>query len=217
MAVNPFAAAAAKSGGTVTKATKKKGDVVVVEDEAVATSINEFVAADAKVKQAKADQEVAKGVVTPFCREEFLRRFASDGRIPETLKFRTKDGNQVTFVVQDRGELYGASDEQVQLLTGLLGEERAEKVILRDMTFEFNNEILNKPGVMEALGAAISAMAESGTITQTEAGNLLVAKSRTTVRKGTLEDLARLCNSDPDVMAQLMEGLGSHTVAYIKA
>jgi hypothetical protein len=216
-AFNPFAAAAAKSAKPAAPNGKKKNDYILVEDAEVATAIDDFVAAHESEKQAKADKEVAAGVAEPHCRTEFLRMFAEAGRQPESSpKFRTPAGNTVTFVVQDRGERYEVSEEQLQTLSTLLGEEKTEQVLLRGTTFSFNNDILNKPGVMEALGAKIGSLVSEGVLTEHEATALLEAKPRTTIRKGTLADLAKLCGNNPDQMEAVLSALGSHCSSYIK-
>ena len=216
--VNPFAAAAAGASAPKPPAGKKTADFVLVKDPEVAAAIDSFCEADAKAKQFESDKDVAKGVAVPFCRTEFLKRFAEAGRQPEnSIKFRTEASNSVTFVVQDRGEKYEVSAEQLETLRAILGDEKVEKVLLRDMTFSFDNSILNRPGVMEALGAKIGELVTDGVLSEAESAALLVANSRTTVRKGTLGDLARLCENNPDTMESLLAALGSHATAYIKS
>lgn len=214
---NPFAAAAAKAGSAPAKAsTKKEKNIFIVEDPEVAKAIDDFCEAADKVKSFEADKEVAKGSAEPFCRTEFIKQFASDGRQPETIKFRTPKGNTVTFVVQDRGERYEVSEEQMSTIKALIGEEKTEALLLRDMTFSFDNNILNKEGVMDKLGEKIAQLVAEKVLTEDEAAALLVAKSRTTVKKGTVEDLARICGSDCDTMEALLSALGSHASSYIK-
>jgi len=217
MSTNPFAAAVAKSSTPKPTNGKKVQNIVQVEDEEVATAIDEFVEASDREKQAKADKEIAKGVAAPFCRGEFVRQFAEAGRKPNTIKFRTPTGNTVTLVIQDRGERYNVSDEQYETIKAIIGEEGLKQILLSDMTFSFNNDILNKDGVMDALGAKIGELVQDGVITETEAGSLLEATPRTTIRKGTLDDLSKLCNGDPDQMEALLDALGSHCSSYIKS
>lgn len=214
---NPFGAAAAKAASAPKAKAKKTEDIFTVTDPNIVKAIEAFVKASAEVKKYESDKEVCKGQAEPFCRGEFIKTFAEEGRQPETIKFRTPGGSQVTFVVQDRGEKYTVSDEQLSTITAIIGEEKAGKVVLRDLTFEFNNEVLNKDGVMDALGKKIEEMVKAKVLTPKEAEDLLVAKPRTTVKKGTLEDLARLCDNDVDKMEGLMAALGSHVVSYMKS
>jgi len=180
-APNPFAAAAANAGAAPKTAAKKSdglnylvGTVVdgkiAGDDEEVALAIDEFVAADGREKTAKAEKGIAKSTALPHCLEAFLDVFSKDGRQPDkSIKFRTpeikdEDGKvvkkscQVTLVVQDRGEQYVVSDEQMQTLTALVGEETTAEIVKHDMTFSFNNDILNEDGVMPALGAKIQSL-----------------------------------------------------------
>ena len=73
------------------------------------------------------------------------------------------------------------------------------------------------PSDAEELGKKIEEMVKAKVLTPKEAEDLLVAKPRTTVKKGTLEDLARLCDNDVDKMEGLMAALGSHVVSYMKS
>ena len=284
---NAFTAAAA-SAGTAPKTSAKKSDgLVVVVGEVVdgqlagdlvevAEAIDEFVAADGREKVAKAEKGMAKSTALPHCLTEFLETFAKAGRAPEkSIKFRTpeikdedgkviKKASQVTLVIQDRGEQYVVSDEQMETLIALVGEETTDKIVKHDMTFKFNNEILNKDGIMLALGAKIQSLVTGdlaaqalkellaacktlpaalktemsaalkkanefmaaakeaeqsfeSLLTAEESAALLIATPRTTVRKGVVADLARLCKNDPELMWNLLEAMGSHSTQYVKA
>ena len=224
---NPFAAAAARAAAVPKATGKKKDNIVIVEDLEVCAAIHEFLEADAKVKEAEADKKVAGGTAKPSCLSTYLEEFARDGSQPETMKFRTKEvkvdgkvvvpaGEQITLILQDRGEQYKVSDEQASNLRTLLGA-RAEEVILTDTDFGFDNNILNKPGVMDAIGMAISGMVEKKLLSEAEAGQLIQAENRTTVRKGTLANLATLCGKKKDLMEQVLAALGSHCSSYLKS
>lgn len=220
MATNPFQAAAARAGGPKPAAAKKQRDIVPIEDEAISTAIIEFCEADSREKQAKADKEIAKGTALPFCRDHFLRQFAEDGRQPETMKFRAVkegegNGSTVSLIFQDRGQQYPVSAEQLETLRAMLGD-KLDKIIVNDTTFEFDNDILNKPGVTEAVGGKLASLVADGVLTDAECGRLLVATPRTTVRKGVLADLARLCDNDPDKMTNLLGALGSHISCFFR-
>jgi hypothetical protein len=235
MPANAFAAAAAKASSPAASGKKKDQNIVLLDAEEnpdVIVAIDDFVEADAREKQAKSDKELHKGIAKPHCLETFLAAFAAKGKQPSTTKFRTptvidpedpegkkvlSGGNTVTFVVQDRGELYKASPEQVETLTALLGEDKTAEIITEVTTFAFDPDILEKPGVMDKLGHAISELVTSGTISEADGGNLLVANSRTSVRKGVVEDLAQLCDKDADLMGQVLAALGSHSTQFIKA
>ena len=287
-AVNAFATAAANAG-TAPKTTGKKSDGLVVvvgevidgklggADQEVAEAIDEFVSADGREKTAKAEKGMAKSTALPHCLTNFLETFAKAGRCPEkSIKFRTpeiKDGegkvikkaSQVTLVIQDRGEQYVVSDEQMQTLIALVGEETTDEIVKHDMTFEFNNDVLNKDGIMPALGAKIQSLVTGDLaakalkdllaactigldaaqktemsaalkqanevmaaakeaeqsfeplLTAEQSAALLIATPRTTVRKGVVADLARLCKNDPELMRNLLEAMKSHSTQYIKA
>ena len=213
---NPFAAAAKKADAPI-EPGKKKQNIFKVQEPEVNSAIAEFIEASGAEKQAKADKEMAAATVKPFCRREWLSQFAVTGRKPDTLKFRTDDDEMVTFIVQDRGERYGVSDGQMETLKALLGPKKLKGIVVDEMVFKFNNEILNKPGVMNALGAKIAQLVKDDSLSEAEAADLLVAEPRTTVLKGSLDSLSDLCGGDVDKMEAVMEALGSHVSHYIKA
>ena len=216
---NPFAAAQT----TTPKETKKKGkgEIIEVTDDLISESIDEFVEASKKEKEAKADKKVASGVVLPTALEKFIGQFCTEGRQPETMKFRSKEGNQITLVVQDRGELYGVSDEQYDTLVSVIGENSTNKIVLETTVFKFNPQIVAKEGVMDVLGPAIGEalqkLVNDGAITDEEAGGLLTADSLRTIRKGTVADLSKVAGGDEDTMSNLIDALGSHVTTYVKS
>jgi hypothetical protein len=231
---NAFTKAASKAKApTGGGGTKKDQNIIVLDAEQhpdVVAAIDEFVEADAREKQAKSDKGVAKGTATPHCVTQFLNDFARTGKKPSTIKFRTPivetkvegetvrtGGNTVTLVIQDRGELYKASPEQVETIAAIVGEDKVEAIVKEDTTFSFDNDILEKPGVMDKLGHAIAELVTSGTISETDGENILVATPRTTIRKGVVDDLAQLCGKDPILMEQLLAAVGSHSSQFIKA
>jgi hypothetical protein len=217
---NPFdkAAKKAQANGNGGSKPKKEQNIIEVKDETISTAIDEFIEADDREKLAKADKDVAKAQVLPTCLEDYFQKFAQDKRKPSTMKFRSQTGKTVSLVIQDRGERNKVSEEQEQTLVSILGKKKAESLILRDMLYSFNNEILNRPGVMEAIGQCLDQLVKDGTLTQDEQDQLIEADSRVTIRKGVVDDLADLCK-DANAMEQLHDALNSpcHMSSYIKA
>ncbi len=215
---NPFAAA--KTTPAKESKKKKNENIVTLPKGEVSEALDEFVAASAKEKEAKADKKVASGVVLPDVLTRFLEDFASTGEMPDTTKFRSHSGKQVTLIVQDRGELYSLSEEQQEGLVQLIGEKKANQMILTTTTFKFNSGLIAKDGVMDVLGhhltEAIKELVENGKITDEEAADLLEADELTTIRKGSLKKLAALCDEDSDTMENVLDVLGSQTTSYIK-
>jgi len=215
---NAFQKAAAKAksedANGATK-TKKVKNITEVTDPEIATAIKEFVDADKREKLAKSDKEMAKGQVLPYCTDEWIEKFAGDGKQPETMKFRAEEAT-VSFIVSDKGEAYKLSDEQKETLTQLLGEDKVEGLVREVMDFKFNSSILEKEGVMDAVGEALDGLVKQGKMSQADCDALIEAVPKTTVRKGIPEDLAKLCDNDPVLMAQVSEALGSHMVTYVR-
>lgn len=206
------AAAAAK----IPASTTKSDDIVVTpEDEAVRKAVDAFEDAKKRAKQAKGDITTTKGVVEPFARDVWLKEFANTGKYPETFWVQgTK--TKVQHIVQDRSGVNDVTDESLALLKTLLGEQRAESIIEESTVYAINNAILNMPGVMEHLDAAIQDLETKGILTVAQRDALLEATPRRVVKEGSLQLLARLCDNDPERMAMVADALGSNMTTYIK-
>jgi hypothetical protein len=213
-----FATAAANAGTGSKPKTKIDGNVVTPEDPEVRDAIDDFVEAKREESEAKSRKEAAKGVVTIFSKDVYFTRFAEGGSKPE--KSLTFKGNKesVKLVVQDKGEdeRYFISDEQLDILRMLLGDETLEEVLMEYTKYSFDPNVLAKDEVMPRLGTCIQGMVADGVLTAEEAGTLLSAKRVRTVKKGTIAKLSKACDGDPEKMGQVFSALGSTASAYIR-
>lgn len=213
---NLFAKAKAAAEQPETKKGKKE-NIVTVEDVEVGKAIVEFCKAAADVKQAEADKKLASGIAEPHCLKLYIQAFAATGRKPETTKYRDPEsGKQVTLILQDRSGTAQTSTEQIETLKTLLGEKKAASLLQEDTVFSFNNSLLEKDGVADAIQAAVDKMVKDKILTSAERDQIIKATPRTIIRKGVLEDLADIANKDPDTMEAVIEALGSNTTHYIK-
>lgn len=214
MATNRFAKAAA----TTTVAAGKKKDereLIVPPDPTVRKAIDDFVAAKQKMKDGESEKKVADAVASPYYRKEFIGRFAAAGVQPEKLFFKGEQ-QEVQLISQDRGGVTDVSDEQLQTLKTLLGEKKAEGLIEEFTQFSLDEDILNLPGVADILSGAIDQLVSKKVLSQEQADKLLVPKARRIVKKGTVDRLAQICDSDAELMGAVTDALGSNFTIYIK-
>lgn len=219
-----FAKAAAKKK-EVKKSTKaaKKETVWSVGDpdgDKVAKSVHELSELNAQKKAIDAKMKVHKTVVLSHSQETFYQQYADSGVFPETpMKVQNRDGETVTFVVQERNQ-YGVKDESLAALTQLLGEDGAAELVYEETIFGFSRDLLAKEGVMEILGKhienALAELTETKTLDDEQAEALLDADIKRSYRPGVLQRLALIAGKNAGKMRQVCEAIGSSCVQYVK-
>lgn len=212
---NAFAKAAAKAAVPQPKG-KEDATIFTPTDDTILTSVDEFIDAKERAKKAESDQLVAQNEVMPWARKEYYKLFSKKGVTPEKMSILGKSGKMVKLIFQDRSGKYDISPETLETLKTLLGVEKAEALVEETTDYSFDNAILYKDGVMDALGEAINGLVEKGLITAAESENILKAKPRRVVKKGVLDRLPDLCDNDSEQMQSVAEALGSNIVNYIQ-
>jgi len=219
-----FAKAAAKKAekSASTKPAKKQTLWAVGNPDAdkVAKSVHELTELNAQVKAINAKMGVHKTVVLNFAKDSFYQQYADSGVFPETpMKVQNSEGENVTFVVQERNQ-YGVKDDSLAALTQLLGEDGANELVYEETVFGFDRSVLSKDGVMDILGkhieAAMAELTETGTINDEEADALLDAEVKRSYRPGVLQRLALIAGKNAGKMRQVCEAIGSGCVQYVK-
>ena len=207
---------------TPTKAKRNTTWVVGDPDgDAVAKAVHELVELNAQAKAIDAKKKMAATVVSNVAKENHVRDFASLGVPPDTpMLVQNADGEKVTFVVQDRSGQYAAKPEQIEVLGQLLGEEAADELTFTETKLGFDRTVLAIPGVSEvvekALQTAINKLTKAGTLSDDQAGELIVADQKTAFKPGTLERAAQICGRDVSRLAAFLDALGSSCTRYIK-
>jgi hypothetical protein len=219
-----FAKAAAKKA-EIKKSSKpaKKETVWSVGDpdgDKVAKSVHELAELNAQKKAIDAKMKVHKTVVLGHAQETFYQQYADSGVFPETpMKVQNRDGETVTFVVQERNQ-YGVKDESLAALTQLLGEDGASDLVYEETIFGFSRDLLAKEGVMDILGkhieAALAELVETNTLDQDQAEVLLDADIKRSYKPGVLQRLALVAGKNATKMRQVCEAIGSSCVQYVK-
>lgn len=210
---NPFAKAAANAATNDQGSKKKSVTIIEPEDPEIRQSIDEVVVATLAKNEADSRRDVAQEKVMPFALKVFIERYAQNGQLPGKLEFK---GNtqKAALVIQDRSGQYNLSAEQQDALRTVLGDD-AEGIINNFVEYKFNNDILNIPGVMEALGSAIEKLVSNKILTSVQKDSLLIATPRCVVKSGILTRLCEICDGDQELMQTVKDVLGSNIVSYL--
>ena len=152
----------------------------------------------------------------------YLRAYADRGVAPDSpMQLVNNDGEKVIYVVQERCAQSKVKDEQVEQLDLLLGEDAAKAILFENSVFKFNNTLLAKDGVMDAVGSALESafegLVESGCLTAAEASNVLEVDEFVAFKPGTTNRLADVCGRDTQKMKNLLDVMGSASARYVKA
>jgi len=147
----------------------------------------------ALIKNSEAEMEVIAGTIKQAGKEKFLEVFENKGKKPES--FHIADGEEkVLYIVQDayKGDRSGMSQEKIDLFAD------HPEILETTTTFTFNPDVVNRIG--DKLSQVIMS---SKLISDEDKKNLIIATSKTTIKKGTIENLMEFDN--PAMMFELIE------------
>jgi hypothetical protein len=147
----------------------------------------------ALIKNSEAEMEVIAGTIKQAGKEKFLEVFENKGKKPES--FHIADGEEkVLYIVQDayKGDRSGMSQEKIDLFAD------HPEILETTTTFTFNPDVVNRIG--DKLSQVIMS---SKLISDEDKKNLIIATSKTTIKKGTIEKLMEFDN--PAMMFELIE------------
>lgn len=191
--------------------------------DAVAKSVKELVRLSAEQKALDAKMDLHKTVVKKYAHESFIQDFTSTGVLPETpMCVQTSDGEKVTYVVQDRSSQYKVSDDQLDALKQLVGDDAADELLYEEVKFSFSRDIMSLPGVTEAIDEALTAVVEKLTkgkkpvLNEEQADRLIEVDKRKTFLPGTLDRVPQLVGRDTQRVRQFVEIMGSCCTRYVK-
>jgi len=188
-AANLFATA--KQNAPEKKSAKKEKESVQVKG--LAKSLARYDELKEAIKNSEAEMEVLAGTIKQVGKEKFLELYETRNRKPES--FHLADGDhKVLYIVQDayKGDRSGMSAEKVALF------EDFDDVLETNTTYSFNPDVLNRVG--DKISQIIMS---SKLISDEDKANLIVATSKTTIKKGTIEKLMDYDN--PTMMFELIE------------
>lgn len=188
-AANLFATA--KQNAPEKKSSKKEKESVQVKG--LAKSLARYDELKEAIKNSEAEMEVLAGTIKQVGKEKFLELYETRNRKPES--FHLADGDhKVLYIVQDayKGDRSGMSAEKIALF------EDFDDVLETNTTYSFNPDVLNRVG--DKISQIIMS---SKLISDEDKANLIVATSKTTIKKGTIEKLMDYDN--PTMMFELIE------------
>lgn len=188
-AANLFATA--KQNAPEKKSAKKEKESVQVKG--LAKSLARYDELKEAIKNSEAEMEVLAGTIKQAGKEKFLELYETRNRKPES--FHLADGDhKVLYIVQDayKGDRSGMSAEKIALF------EDFDDVLETNTTYSFNPDVLNRVG--DKISQIIMS---SKLISDEDKANLIVATSKTTIKKGTIEKLMDYDN--PTMMFELIE------------
>jgi hypothetical protein len=215
-----FAKAVKKTEGPKVK-NKGSNWTVGSNDGDIANSIKELSLIAGEMKTLDVRKKLHSKVVLNHANKNFIRDFATNGVLPETpMRLSNQDGDQVTYVVQDRSSQYELSEAQLDALAEILGEDSAQDVVYREQVYGFNREVMAVPGVQEAienaLTAAIDQLISDGVLTDELADQLVDGKERLALKPGTVSMAAKIVGNDQTRLAAFFEAIGSCATRYVK-
>lgn len=220
-----FSNAANKAASTAKASKPKKNTTWVVGDaegDQVAAAVHNLVELTAQEKAIAAKKKLFATTVLKHAKQSHVEDFCDLGVPPDTpMLIQNQDGEKVTYVVQDRGGQYNVKPEQVEALEQLLGVDAAGDLLYTETTLGFDRTILAKPGVGEAVEAALEScigqLMEQGVLSSEQAGELITAKQKTSFKPGTLQQAAAIVGRDTTRLGKFLDAMGSSCTRYIKA
>lgn len=189
--VNLFAKPAAPAASKPKKA-KDRGEVIV---PGIADAIARYDALKEIIKNAEAEKEILDGQLKEIGKDKFLELYEQEGYRPKN--FNLADGDEkILYVMSDnyRGSRYGVSAEKAAML------EPYDDILESETTYTMNNDVLNKPGVGEAISRMIM---QSKVLSDEDKSALIIATTKTVVKKGTIDRLLQYDN--PAMIFDLIE------------
>jgi len=218
-----FAKLEKKAAAAPEKATKKSTTWSVgttEENKKVSEALSQLTRLNADAKALDAKMGIHKSVILKHAKDSFSRDYAATGFKPESpMIIQNAEGDQATFVLQDRSSSSAIKDSQRAELEALLGVDAVEKILVNEIDFRFSRSALGLPSVMKVvekhLEAAMTELTKKELLPPDI--ELLEVDHAVRVRGGTLERLGEIVGKDSSKLAAVLDALGSSVTRYIKA
>ena len=194
---------------------KKKG--VVWKGDEVGEAVHELVRLNAEKKAIDAKMKLWKADVKRHADRCFVKDFAALGVMPESpMRVQNADGEQVTYVVQDRSGSARLTDDQVGAIHEVLGDE--SDVVGVELSIQFNRAALANPKVFKAVEQAVERVAnklvKEGLIE--EPSDLVDVEEVTRLKPGTLSRAALVTGNDVVRLEEFLDVVQGSVVRYVK-
>lgn len=230
MAVSVFKKAASKIETPKASKPSKETAWLVGSDqntEVLAEAIVEVNTCQREAKALEARASMFKSMLKTYCEDQWTTYMATTGVSPQTpMKVINRQGQSVTFVVQDRATGYVVKPEVEEALSDILGPGAVEDIVFEQTTFSFDPIVMAAPAidgslvqdvVGEALTGLLETLVQEGKITQVQADGLLTANTIKTFKPGLLTRLPDLCGRKVGIFATAVAAVGSAIVRYVKS
>ena len=210
----------AKSSKAKSTSTKQKGTVWAVKNtKEVDEAIGKLVELNAQKKAIEAKMKLEKLTVSKFAEQHFISEFATTGVKPQPpMKVQNSDGQQVTYVVQDRSATATLNDDQVEALEGLLGSDAVEDVVGTEARISFNRVAMSNPDVFKEVEKALTTVANK----LVKAGHiedpldLIDYEESVHLKPGVVDRAAQIVGSDTTKLKEFFDIVGGSVVKYVK-
>ena len=232
---NLFAAAkkdkpttAAVRKGTTFQLPKNLGKDGKLEGESLVlnNAVHNLIEASKEEKNAKAKVSVAKGQLNGWVETVYCMEWAKLGIQPPTpITLVNHNGETNTFVIQDKTQQYTLKDDQVEILTALLGPEGVTKLVENVDVYSFNSRTMAEPAanaedstVQDVIFELVSTAVENDDRLSEEQKNALIEVTSTNrVKPSHLSRLAEIGGCDAGKLQELLGAIGSGSPHYVKA
>jgi len=203
---------------TPTKTPNKSTTWHLAELDPLNGMLQDLVRLHAQAKQIEGQIEECKAALLVYGDQELVAACVAEGDLPPApIKIQSVNGQGVSFVVQDRCAQASVSDDQVEELRKLLGEEKAESLLLEDTSFALNQQVLALPMVSTIVESHLErAVEELRGLIGEQADTLIVAKSRRGFVPGTLGRIGEICGRSKSRTASFLRIMASAATRFIK-
>ena len=189
-------------------------------------SVGIVIQAHADETAAKNRGNLAKGQLSRYVLGAFSQEYARLCVQPPTpYAVVNHVGQAVTYVVQDKSQQNGLSQDQVDMIAGLLGVDVANSIIHTRDVYGFNADTMGEAAanskdesVAEVVCSLVSeVIAGCKKLSQEQKDTLITSTSKTMLKPGTVSRIAELCGSDATRIQQFIEAAGTSIVKYLKS
>lgn len=192
------------------------------EEAAIGEAITQFVDISRKMKDLEGQAGPLKAMIKEHAQDRFVEDFAARGVMPDTPMYvQNRQGQKVTFVVQDRSSQYPVKQAAQDDLADLLGQDAAADLLYEETTFSFNRALLANPAVFAVvekhLEKLMAQLVKDKLLEPEQAESLLDVEQKVAFKPGTLDRLPEICGRDVTRMERMLEIMGGCATRYVKS
>lgn len=220
------ATAPKKEKGTIIQLPKELGanGQLTGESAILNAAVTQAIEASSEEKAAKNKGNLAKGRISTYAQSRVVDMIARIGVLPPTpINIVNHNGESVTYVMSDKSQQYPISDEQIDLLNDILGEDAASNIVDTRTIYSFDPETMDQKAancdqtVFEIVCEVISnALATDPRLSDDQKSAIIKSSEKTYLRAHTIDRMSELCGADVERIGRFMDAVGSACVRYVK-